>query len=158
MEPIQPALAGDQGMDPHDASDFNWFNRHQTTSNPDPDVIDQRPTWCPRKSPSMMAASWFSNTPEKGEQASCLLLSQPLPREILAKRFGKLRSQQMEIAVKNPDSTKTRRAAASSPFQRFSFQYFSFTHSPLFPRNPLFPALRSCPKCLFQEPPAKANS
>jgi hypothetical protein len=35
---------------------------------------------------------------------------------------------------------RSRRFAEHSSFQRFSFQYFSFTQIPLFPRNPLFPA------------------
>ena len=46
----------------------------------------------------------------------------------------------MEIAVNSPDSAKSRRPAEHSSFQRFSFQHFSFTQIPLFPRNPLFPA------------------
>jgi len=86
----------------------------------------------------------------------------PPPKEILAKRFGRLRSFRMKTAVKSPESAVYRRAAEHSSFQRFSSQHlppamrvstssdspefviahvaFSFTQIPLFPRNPIFPA------------------
>jgi len=54
----------------------------------------------------------------------------------------------MKIAVKSPESAVCQRAAEHSSFQRFSFQHFSFTQIPLFPRNPHFPALRSGPLAL----------
>ena len=97
-------------------------------------------------------ALWFSNTPD----TPIGLKKQPLPKKILAKRLGKLCSRQMKIAMKPLTLAKTRRAAEHSSFQRFSFQRFSFTQSPLFPRNPLFPALRSSPTAV-QEPPAKSK-
>jgi hypothetical protein len=43
----------------------------------------------------------------------------------------------MNIPLKSPFSAQSRRSTEPSPFQRFSFQHFSFTQSPL------FPALRS---------------
>ena len=51
----------------------------------------------------------------------------------------------MNPPPKSPNLVKPRRPAEHSSFQRFSFQYFSFQHfsatqTPLFPRNPLFPA------------------
>jgi len=49
----------------------------------------------------------------------------------------------MKTAVKSPASASSWRQAGYSSFQRFSFQHFSSTRSPLFPRNPHFPALRS---------------
>jgi len=57
----------------------------------------------------------------------------------------------MKTAVNPSDTAKSRRPAEHSSFQRFSFQHFSFTQIPLFPRNPLFPALRSGHR-LFQRP------
>jgi hypothetical protein len=44
-----------------------------------------------------------------------------------------------------PNPATSRPSAEHSSFQRFSFQRSSFSRSPLFPRNPLFPALRSAP-------------
>ena len=49
----------------------------------------------------------------------------------------------MKIAVKSSASASSWRQAGYSSFQRFSFQHFSSTQSPLFPRNPHFPALQS---------------
>jgi hypothetical protein len=56
----------------------------------------------PLKSIWTTAASWFSNTPEKGAQASRLFSKskKPPPNRILAKRSGKLRSRQMNVPVK----------------------------------------------------------
>jgi hypothetical protein len=68
----------------------------------------------------------------------------------LAKRLGELRSRPMNIVVNPPDTAKSRRSAEHSSFQRFSFQHFSFTQIPLFPRNPLIPALRSGPDSYTQ--------
>ena len=90
------------------------------------------------------AASWFSNTPEDPGR----LAEKPPPKEFLAKRLGELRSRQMKTAVESPDPARSRRLAEHSSFQRFSFQHFSFTQIPLFPRNPHFPALRSVPMAL----------
>jgi alpha-L-fucosidase len=77
-------------------------------------------------------------------------------KEILAKRSGELHSRQMPPPVNSPDSAKSRRSAEHSSFQRFSFQHFSFTQTPLFPRNPFFPRLRSGHR-LFQGPPAQSK-
>jgi hypothetical protein len=46
------------------------------------------------------AASLFSKTPEDLAR----LAEKPPPKEILAKRFGRLRSPRMKIAVKSPES------------------------------------------------------
>jgi len=93
----------------------------------------------PRKSPLMMAASWFSNTPEKGEQASRLFLSQPLPKEILAKRFGKLRSRQMEIAVKSSRFHQNPASCGVFSLSAFQFSAFQLYPSSPFPPQPPFP-------------------
>ena len=104
----------------------------------------------PRKSPLMMAASWFSNTPEKGEQASRLFLSQPLPKEIFTKRSGKLSSRRMKVSAKA--SNCDRRTVVSGYFSSLIT-----AHSALFTSfSPLFPALRSSPTAV-QEPPAKSK-
>ena len=68
--------------------------------------------------------------------------------EILAKRSGELRSWRMKTVVKSPNLARFWRSTEHSSFQRFSFQHFSFTQIPLFPRNPHFPALRSDPMAL----------
>ena len=94
------------------------------------------------KSTWTTGASWFSNTPRK-EHGRPACFPNPKNRrqnEFLAKRPGKLRSRQMKTAENPPNSAKHRRPAEHSSFQRFSFQHFSFTQIPLFPRNPLFPA------------------
>ena len=54
----------------------------------------------------------------------------------------------MKIAVTSPDYANFRRGAEQSSFQNFSFQRFSFTPIPLFPRNPHFPARWSDPMAL----------
>jgi hypothetical protein len=51
----------------------------------------------------------------------------------------------MKTAVNPPDFASFRCGAEHSSFQNFSFQRFSFTQTPLFPRNPSFPVLRSGP-------------
>lgn len=48
----------------------------------------------------------------------------------------------MNTAVNSSVTAKSRRPAEHSSFQRFSFQHFSFTQIPLFPR------LRSAPSFL----------
>ena len=63
----------------------------------------------------------------------------------------------MEIAVNSPDSAKSRRPAEHSSFQRFSFQHFSSTQTPPFPRNPFFPAFGPVTSS-FRGLPQKANS
>jgi hypothetical protein len=65
-----------------------------------------------------------------------------------ASRRKQIPSRQMKTAVESPDPARSRRLAEHSSFQRFSFQHFSFTQIPLFPRNPHFPALRSVPMAL----------
>ena len=52
------------------------------------------------------------------------------------------------------DPARSRRAAEHSSFQSFSFQHFSSTQIPPFPRNPHFPALPSDHR-LFQRPSPK---
>ena len=61
-------------------------------------------------------------------------------QKILAKRLGELRSRPLNRVMNSHAPARSRRAAEHSSFQRFSFQPFSSTQIPLFPRNPLFPA------------------
>jgi hypothetical protein len=83
-----------------------------------------------------MAASWFSNTAEDPDR----IAEKPPPKEILAKRLEELRSRSKNSVINSHAPARSRRAAEHSSFQRFSFQPFSSTQIPLFPRNPLFPA------------------
>ena len=84
-------------------------------------------------------APWFSNTPEREERASRLLLSQPLPKKILAKRSGKLRSRRTNVSAKA--SNCDRRTAVSGYFSSLIT-----AHSALFTSfSPLFPTLQSSP-------------
>ena len=95
----------------------------------------------PPKSNWMTAEPWFSKTSDSARRTA----KKPLPKTILARRTGKLRSKPMNFPPKSPHPARSRPSAEHSSFQRFSFQRFSFSRSPLFPRNPLFPALRSGP-------------
>ena len=66
-----------------------------------------------------------------------------LPKEILAKRFGELRSRWMKTAVKSPESTDCRCELGIFLTETPSTEAPKHFFRPLFPRNPHFPALRS---------------
>ena len=55
-------------------------------------------------------------------------------KEFLAQRLGELRSRRMKTAVKSPDLGVQRSILSC---QRFSFQCFSFIHSPISPPSNL---------------------
>jgi hypothetical protein len=73
----------------------------------------------------------------------------------LAMRSAKIRSRRMKTAVKSPNPARFWRPAEHSSFQSFSFQHFSSTQIPLFPRNPLFPRLRSGHPLFLRPSPQK---
>jgi hypothetical protein len=70
-------------MIPDDEPDLDWFNRPRHPSNPDPDGIDQRPTWQP---PEVQLDDGRTLVPEY-TGGRPWVKKQPLPKEILAKRF-----------------------------------------------------------------------
>jgi hypothetical protein len=54
-------------------------------------------------------ALWLANTPEKMGTGvpPVMIITQPQPKKLLAKRSGKLGLQRVKIAVKSPNSSKT---------------------------------------------------
>jgi hypothetical protein len=103
------------------------------------------------------AASWFSNTPEDPGR----LTEKPPPKEILAKRFGRLRSRRVKTAVKSPESAVYRRGLGifltetpptDTPRHRDTSSVPHFPRTPPFPRPPV----RS--NGSFSGLPQKANS
>ena len=89
----------------------------------------------------MTVTPWFLKIPDSAHRGA----QNPLPKTILARRTGRLGSVRMIFPPNAPNPATSRPSAEHSSFQRFSFQRFSFSRSPLLPRNPLFPALRSAP-------------
>jgi hypothetical protein len=49
MEPIEPPWQAIKEWIPDDEPDLDWFNRPRNPANPDPDGLDQRPSWRPRE-------------------------------------------------------------------------------------------------------------
>ncbi len=106
---------------------------------PIPKASTSAPAGSQQRSGWTTAQPWFST----GSDSTRPTAIKPLPKTILARREGKLRSRSMKNAVKSP---------APAPFQGEP-GIFSPNHrrpsqrntssAPLFPRNPLFPALRS---------------
>jgi hypothetical protein len=100
------------------------------------------------------AASWFSNPPEDPDR----LAEKPPPKEILAQRFGRLRSRRMKIAVKSPEPSDYRCGLGifitETPLTAAPKHFFR----PLFPRPPHFPALRSDPMALSEASRRKQSS
>ena len=89
MEPIEPPWQAIKEWIPDEEPDLDWFNCPRNPSNPDPDGFDQSPTWESEEIQLDEAAPWFSNTPEDPDR----LAEKPPPKEILTKRFGRLRSR-----------------------------------------------------------------
>ena len=103
-------------------------------------------------------ASWFSNPPDKQEARlpGSPSTEKPSPKEILAKRPAELRSRQMEIGVKFSESADYRRGLGFFLTETPSTAAPKHLFRPLFPRNPLFPRLRSGHQ-LFQRPSAESK-
>ena len=95
------------------------------------------------KSRSVTVTPWFLKIPDSAHRGA----QNSLPKTILARRTGKLRSELMNFPPEFPDPATSRPSAEHSSFQRFSF-----SRSPLFPRTPLFPALRSGPSAVSGAP------
>jgi len=102
-------------------------------------------------------APWFSNTPEREERASRLLLSQPLPKKILAKRSGKLRSRRTNVSAKA--SNCDRRTAVSGYFSSLITAHSALFTSffPFSPENPFSPP-SGLAQWLFRSLTPKAHS
>ena len=67
-----------------------------------------------------------------------MIITQPLPKEILAKRSGKLRSPRMMIAVKTPYSAETRRRMGIFLTETPPIGSLKHLFRPLFPPHPPF--------------------
>jgi hypothetical protein len=93
------------------------------------------------KSRSVTVTPWFLKIPDSAHRGA----QNPLPKTILARRTGRLGSVPMIFPPNAPNPATSRPSAEHSYFRSFSFQRFSYSRRPLFPRNPLFPALRSAP-------------
>ena len=93
------------------------------------------------KSRSVTVTPWFLKIPDSAHRGA----QNPLPKTILARWTGRLGSVPMIFPPNAPNPATSRPSAEHSSFQGFSFQRFSFSRSPLSPRNPHFPALRSAP-------------
>jgi hypothetical protein len=116
---------------PDDEPDLDWFNRPRNPNEPDPDWFEQSQTW---QAPVIHL--------DDGRilvlQYTCsrqAISKKPLPKEILAKRPGELRSRQMNVTVKSRNGHRDT-AVASRFSSLLTADSALFTSSaPSFPRN-----------------------
>ena len=110
------------------------------------------PPGSPKKSPLATVGLWFSKSPE----ASIAPSKQPLPKEILARRPGKLRSRSMISGPKSPHAARSR----PTP-EDFSPKHRPPTHritgsAPFSPATPISPPSGPARR-LAQGPPVRSK-